>query len=98
MSQYIAYAQGASGMVTTRIGSKTTGCTASVNGWDIVKGWDIGAGVSIRHIDDEDVVSISLDSGSGNKHFSIRVISITQSKIDKLRTGELKLNVSLVKV
>lgn len=59
MAQFYGSIQGNRGEAT-RLGSRSSGMVATVNGWDV------GARVVIRHIDGEDVIYVYRTGGSNN--------------------------------
>ena len=57
MAQFYAEIQGGRGKAS-RTGTKASGMSAHV------RGWDVGARVVCRHLDEEDVIQVYVTSGS----------------------------------
>lgn len=75
MAQYIGVVQGARGEAS-RLGTKASGMTATVNGWNV------GARVIIQHEDGRDVLYIYQTGGSNGAPHSRDVIAkITDTTI-----------------
>lgn len=72
MSQFIGSVQGSRGTVT-RTGTKKSGLLVVANGWNV------GANISISWDDKlkEDIVTISLTSGSNGEHYAKNIGKFT---------------------
>lgn len=79
MAQFLGSVKGSRGEAT-RLGTKNSGMKVYANGWDL------GAYVSIVHINGEDIVSVSITKGSNGAGNDLRLGSfkIVDSEIVKI--------------
>jgi hypothetical protein len=75
VAHFIGYVQG-SRSVASRLGTKSTGITAKA------QGWDIGARVTVNHVDGRDIVEVVLTGGSNGAARESYIGSFERSPID----------------
>jgi hypothetical protein len=76
VAHFIGYVTGRSKTTASRLGTKSTGITARA------QGWDIGARVTVNHVDGRDIVSVELTGGSNEACHAHSLGTFERSPID----------------
>lgn len=72
MAQYYANVSGSRGTEVTKTGTKQSGMSAHI------RGWDTGVKVELSHVNGEDVVKVYRTGGSNRNHDYILIAQYTQ--------------------
>jgi hypothetical protein len=80
MAQFYGTLQGARGPAS-RLGHKSSGLTADVNGWNV------GARVEISHENGHDVVRVYRTSGSNARHTSKQIAEFSDAPLSGVTLG-----------